>query len=238
MTSGRNPLDGGCDVTIILSGWKRPHNLPLQVSVLRGQSVQPTEIWVWADACEENLLYPYDALPVDRIFRNSSNLGVYGRFAVALLARTQYVAIFDDDTVPGRRYLETCLAAMRERPGIYSAAGVQFLSASYRPCRRYGWAQKTPQTTEVDVGCQSWFLKRQWLCYLWLEPPFDWGNGEDMRLSYLCQKYGGVSTYVPGQPSDDTSGSLFGKGARKRIRGAVFDHRTLPVANPSTQRTN
>jgi hypothetical protein len=198
-------------VTAILSYWKRPHNLRAQVSALRGQSAPPAEIWLWADTCDENRSYSYDDVEVDRAFRNSSNLGVYGRFAVALLARSQYVAIFDDDTIPGRRYLEACLAAIREQPGIYSAAGVQFLSAeSYRPCLRYGWAQRTSTTTRVDVGCHSWLLQRDWLGYLWREPPFDWSNGEDMRLSYLCQKYGGLPTYVAAQDCDETSGSLLG----------------------------
>jgi hypothetical protein len=165
---------------------------------------------VWADTCDENHSWLYEDLAVDRIFRNSSNTGVYGRFAVALLARTTHVALFDDDTVPGRRYLQTCLEAMRDQPGIYSAAGVQFLTTTYRPCQRYGWAQRTDCITEVDVGCQSWLLQRQWLGHLWRESPFDWRNGEDMRLSYLCQKYGGVRTYVPAQTSDETSGSRYG----------------------------
>jgi hypothetical protein len=150
----------------------------------------------------------YERLGVDRVFQSSTNLGVYGRFAAGLLARTHYVAIFDDDTIPGRRYLENCLETMRTHPGILVGAGTQFTSASYLPRERYGWQGRTSNVAEVDCGGSSWFLERAWLAYLWLEPPFNWDNGEDLRLSYLAQKYGGIRTYTPAQAEDEMCGSL------------------------------
>ena len=212
--------DGGLDgapaplepapVTVVLSSWRRPHLLAPQIKALRGQSAPPTEIWLWADTCPENEEFPHEEVGADRLFRNSSNLGVYGRFAVGLLARTTYVAIFDDDTIPGRRYIENCLRTMGDFPGIIAASGVQFTSANYRPCERYGWAKGTAAVTEIDVGCNAWFLERHWLAYLWREPPFDFHTGEDMRLSYLAQKYGGVRTFTPAQPTQELSGSICG----------------------------
>ncbi|HET7503415.1 MAG TPA: glycosyltransferase family A protein [Kofleriaceae bacterium] len=196
------------EITVILSSWKRPHNLVDQVAAMRAQTLPPREIWLWADTCDANRDADHDALGLDRIFRNSSNLGVYGRFAVGLLARTRYVAVFDDDTIPGRRYLERCAETIEQHHGIVAAAGVQFLQASYRPAQRYGWAVRTPVVTEVDVGCNAWFLERAWLAYLWLEPPFHWNNGEDMRLSYLAQKHGGIRTFVPAQADEDCVASL------------------------------
>jgi hypothetical protein len=197
-------------VTVVLSSWRRPHYLAEQIACLRGQSLPPEEIWIWADSCDENRSVNHESLGADRVFVNSSNLGVYGRFAVALLARTNYVAIFDDDTMPGRCYLENCLQTIRARRGIVAASGVQFTSASYRPCLRFGWAKRTADVTEVDVGCNAWFLERSWLAYLWLEPPANWHNGEDMRLSYLAQKYGGIRTFTPPQVEDEMCGSLAG----------------------------
>jgi hypothetical protein len=195
-------------ITVILSCWKRPQNLAEQIGTLRRQSVSPTEVWLWSDKSDQNRDFDCGALDIDRLFINSTNLGVYGRFAVALLARTKYLAIFDDDVIPGFRYLENCLETIKSHPGIIAAAGLRFLSANYRPCERYGWAKRTPVVTEVDVGCNAWFLQRDWLPYLWLEPPFDWNNGEDMRLSYLAQKYGGIRTFTPAQPDDDRCGAL------------------------------
>jgi Glycosyl transferase family 2 len=209
MTSPAGPNTESASVTAILTSWKRPWYLPMQIASLRAQTTPPAEIWVWADTCDENRHFAHASLPVDRVFRNAGNSGVYGRFAAGLLARTRYVVIFDDDTIPGRRYLENCLDTMRASNGIIAECGVVFTSATYRGCERYGWDRRTTEVRRVDVGCHSWFLERQWIAYLWLEPPFDWGNGEDMRLSYLSQKYGGIVTYTPAQPTDDLCGSLF-----------------------------
>jgi hypothetical protein len=211
------PTDSPADLTAVLSSWRRPQLLTEQVEALRRQSSPPAEIWVWADSCPENAGFDYESLGVERIFRNSSNLGVYGRFAIALMARTRHVGIFDDDTMPGCRYLESGLQTVRERRGIVAAAGVQFTTASYRPAVRYGWARQTATVSEVDVGCNSWMLEREWLNYLWREPAFDWFNGEDMRLSYLAQKYGGIRTYTPPQGTPDLSGSVRGALGRDAV---------------------
>lgn len=211
------PRGERADLTVVLSSWRRPHLLVEQVAAMRRQSSPPWEIWVWADSCAENAGFDYQPLDVDRVFRNSSNLGVYGRFAIALLARTVYVAVFDDDTLPGCRYLENCLETIREHRGIIAAAGVQFTRAGYRPAVRYGWALRTATVSEVDVGCNAWLLEREWLSYLWREPVFDWFNGEDMRLSYLAQKYGGIRTYTPPQGTPDLSGSVRGSLGRDEV---------------------
>jgi hypothetical protein len=184
-----------------------------------------TEIWVWADRCPENAGVDYESLGVERVFCNSANLGVYSRFAIGLLARTRYVAVFDDDTIPARRYLEGCLRTLEEHRGIVAAAGVQFTRASYRPAVRYGWARQTAEVSEVDIGCNSWTLERDWLNYLWREPAFDWFNGEDMRLSYLAQKYGGIRTFTPPQDSPEFSGSMRGELGRDEVAvSAREDH--------------
>ena len=198
----------GASVTVILSSWKRPQHLRRQIQALREQSVPPQEIWVWVETCEENRDTRHDLLPVERVFHTAQRLGVYGRFALGLLASTVYVALFDDDVIPGPGYLQNCITTMRTCPGIISPSGIRLLSTRYRPREKVGWAKRTPEVTEVDVGCNAWFLKQEWLPYLWREPPFNWNNGEDMRLSYLCQKYGGIATYVPAQVSDQTSGCL------------------------------
>ncbi len=191
------------DITVVLSCWRRPQYLEEQIKSFRQQSVLPSEIWVWADESSENRGFSYDGLAIDRLFRNGTNLGVFGRFAIALLARTKYVAIFDDDMIPEQDYLANCLSTILEYPGILAAAGIQFTSTSYRPCEKFGWMTRTASVMEVDVGCNAWFLETSWLKYLWMEPPFNWSNGEDMRLSYLAQKYGQLKTFTPAQENEN-----------------------------------
>lgn len=194
-------------VTAILSSWRRPHLLADQLRTIRAQSAPPDQIWVWADACPENQGFDYTGLGIDRVFHSSSNNGVYGRFAAGLLARTALVLIIDDDAFPGRRYIENASGVVVDHGGIAVAAGVVFTTPRYRPCLRFGWPSGTPRVVEVDSGCQSWLLRREWISFLWREPPFNWSNGEDMQLSYSAKKYGNVRTYTPAQPDPELSGS-------------------------------
>jgi hypothetical protein len=182
---------------------------------MRSQSLSHLTLWVWADLCEANLKYDYRHLAVDRVFRTRTTLGVYGRFAIAMFATTPYVAIIDDDIICGSGYLENCLETLERYEGVIAAGGVRFLSNSYLPCERFGWEKRTCMVTEVDIGCNAWFLRKSWLPYLWLEQPYNWQNGEDMRLSYLAQKFGGIKTFTPAQSADRDCGSVehFGKDA-------------------------
>jgi GT2 family glycosyltransferase len=58
----------------------------------------------------------------------NKNLGVWARFAYALNASTEYVCIFDDDTIPGNRWLENCLNTIQTHNGLLGTAGIRFKS--------------------------------------------------------------------------------------------------------------
>ena len=201
-------------ITVILNSYRRPYNLRRQVAALRSQTVQPKEIWLWVNAHEDNEGWDYSNLGIDRIFNNDHNWKFFGRFAGALLADTEYVAIFDDDTIPGEKWFENCLDTMLEYEGIMGSAGyVQTgpRALQYEPDRA-GWPRKNEETMRVDYVGHAWFFKREWLSHLWREKPITWDNGEDIHFSYTAQKYGGIQTYCPPHPPADKElhGSLYG----------------------------
>ena len=94
---------GNADITVILNAYRRPYNLKMQIEAIRNQTVKPKQIWLWINAHEDNEGFDFKSLDVDRVFHNDFNWKFYGRFAGALLADTEYLALFDDDTVPGSR---------------------------------------------------------------------------------------------------------------------------------------
>ena len=51
------------------------------------------------------------------VFDSNYNFKYFGRFQLALSAPTPYVLVFDDDMVPGRRYLATLLHAAGSAAG-------------------------------------------------------------------------------------------------------------------------
>ena len=199
-------------ITVILNSYRRPYNLELQVKSIREQTKKPTQIWLWVNDHEDNRDFDYSSLGIDRIFQNDYNWKFYGRFAAALLSDTKYVAIFDDDTIPGNRWFENCLDTMKTKEGILGTAGVVLDDKFYVQHTRVGWPSQNTDTTQVDLVGHAWFFKREWLQYLWREIPTTWDNGEDIQLSYLAQKYGNIQTYCPPHPAGDKSmhGSILG----------------------------
>ena len=201
--SASEPAIRKADVTVLLNSYRRPYNLKRQVEAVKSQTVQPSQIWLWVNAHEDNKGWNYSDLDVDRIFDNDYNWKFYGRFAAALLADTEYVAIFDDDTIPGDRWFENCLETMGSNEGILGSAGVILNGDRYVQHNRCGWPSQNSETTRVDLVGHAWFFKRDWLQYLWREKPTTWDNGEDIQFSYLAQKYGRVQTYCPPHPPGD-----------------------------------
>lgn len=199
-------------ITVILNSYRRPYNLEMQIKAIREQTRQPTEIWLWVNSHEDNEGYDYSHLKIDKIFKNDHNWKFYGRFAAALLADTEYVAIFDDDTIPGSRWFENCLETIETHNGILGSAGVTLNSKFYLDHQRCGWPTQNPKTTRVDLVGHAWFFRREWLQYLWREKPATWDNGEDIQFSYLAQKYGNINTFCPPHPAEDKSfhGSILG----------------------------
>tara|TARA_R110002073_G_scaffold84228_3_gene200887 strand:- start:4605 stop:6215 length:1611 start_codon:yes stop_codon:yes gene_type:complete len=200
------------DITVILNMYRRPDNMPMQVSAINKQTIRPKEIWTWVNAHEDNEKFDREKLDVDKIFDNNHNWKFYGRFAGALLADTEYVAIFDDDTIPGDKWFENCLETMKTHEGILGSAGIILKDNVYVKHDRCGWPTQNQEIAEVDLVGHAWFFKREWLQYLWKEKPPTWDNGEDIQFSFMAQKHGGVKTYCPPHPPTDPSlhGSVLG----------------------------
>jgi len=200
------------DVTVILNAYRRPYNLKMQIEAIRKQTIAPKQIWLWVNKHEDNENFDFAELDVDRVFNNDYNWKFYGRFAAALLTDTEYVAVFDDDTIPGQKWFENCFATIITHKGILGSAGVTLNDKCYVNHDRCGWPSHNTETTRVDLVGHAWFFKRDWLQYLWREKPTTWDNGEDIQFSYLAQKYGNVQTYCPPHlPNDKTMhGSILG----------------------------
>jgi hypothetical protein len=188
-------------ITVILNCYRRPEYLAEQIAAIKNQTVQPEQIWVWINHHSDNADFDFTSLDVDRVIKNDYNWKFYGRFSAALLAQTEFVALFDDDTIPGRLWFDNCLNTYKTHPGILGGVGVQLKEDRYYGHDRVGWSNPNPEVVEVDLVGHAWFLPRTAVIDLWREIPYCWDNGEDIQLSYLAQKYSNTKTYVPPHPS-------------------------------------
>ena len=188
------------EITVILNGYKRPQFLKQQIDAINNQTIKPKEIMLWQNSTEG-----FDQEITSSITTAScnKNLGVWARFAFALNAKTEYICIFDDDTIPGEMWFENCLNTMDSHEGLLGTIGLVYNSENgYLPNIRHGWDNPNLKPVRVDIVGHAWFFKREWLSTYWRELPpagFDF-VGEDMHFSYMLQKYLGLNTYVPPHP--------------------------------------
>lgn len=197
------------DISVILNCFKRPHSLKIQYEAIRSQTLKPKNLFIWQNKGDLENFKPLDQEIADSSITSISNFnfGVWSRFAYALNCRTEYVCIFDDDTIPGSRWLENCVDTIEKHNGLLGTIGVIFKDLHYHHYDRFGWANPNEKTEQVDIVGHSWFFKREWLGAFWRECqiPIHYLSAEDIHFSYSIQKYLGLNTYVPPHPKEDKS---------------------------------
>lgn len=196
-------------ITVILNAYKRTNFLELQINSLKKQSIKPEKIFLWNNTGKE---IKHSSIDLEVV--SSKNLGVWARFSLALNADTKFISIIDDDTIPCNKWFENCISSMEQKEGIYGARGVKFFSESdYLVCTEKGIYGPCDSIEKVDIVGHSWFFKRKWLPFFWLEmPEKDQSKyvGEDINLSYALKKHLNLNTFVPPHPKSnkDLWGSL------------------------------
>lgn len=197
-------------ITTILNVYNRPHLIEQQIEAIQKQTIE-SDIWVWVNQSEKNRDFDFSKLTC-RVVHSNHNFKFHGRFALGLLAQTEFVAFFDDDTIPGHRWFENCLNTIKDgEDGILGSAGILLNQGDYQNHTKIGHNNGgNEKVIQVDLVGHSWFLKKDYLRYLWYDEPHSWDNGEDMQLSFQAQKFGSIKTYVPRHPLSDLSlwGSL------------------------------
>jgi hypothetical protein len=190
-------------ITPIITAYRRPHTIRPLVAALRAQTVRPDRIWAWANDPTPEVTAALAGAGLDRIVTSSENTYFHGRFALALLVPTEYVAIFDDDSIPGPEWFDNCLATMARTAGILGTAGVLLRGPSYAQRSMHGWQRPNDQAIEVDLVGQAWFLRTEWVRYLFAAPVVTGTNGEDIELAARAWRMAGIRSFCPPHPPGD-----------------------------------
>ncbi len=188
------------NITVILTAYRRPASLARQVEAIRRQTAPVREVWAWANEPDQTMMNELERAQLDRVVVSSKNAFVHARFSLALLAPTEFVAIFDDDTIPGEQWLENCLETFEKTPGILGSAGVRLHDETYSSRSIHGWHAPSDQPVEVDLVGHAWFLKTSWVPHLFSAPPLTGTNGEDIELCARALRNAGIRSYCPPHP--------------------------------------
>jgi cellulose synthase/poly-beta-1,6-N-acetylglucosamine synthase-like glycosyltransferase len=196
-------------VSVILNGYKRNHTLREQVEAVENQTHKVDTIMYWQNTSQLR----YDLSPlVDKghdIAVSTKNYGVWARFAYALNAKTDYVCVIDDDTIPGDRWIENCVNTYETHPGLLGTIGLIFENSNgYNVLgeNRFGWDNNNTEVKKVDIVGHNWFFHRDLLSVFWRELPSvdeSFLVGEDIHFSHMIQKYTDMGTWVPPHPPED-----------------------------------
>jgi len=201
-------------ISVILTVYARPQNLDLQIKAIQNQTIPPDEIIIVVD---KNQKIDIDIKKYEQfqVIQFHKNVGVWGRFSIALLTRNPYICVFDDDTIPGSKWFENCINTYKKVDGLLGTVGVLFNEGSldYDYSKRIGWPSANSEIELADIVGHSWFFKREHLEAFWQNTQNHTKfkkSGEDIHFSYILKKKLGLNTYVPPHPKNDTSlwGSL------------------------------
>ncbi len=239
-------------VSAIVSFYRRAWTLPLFVRRLLNSTVVPQEIWLvaFASEMEAELEAAYLALRTDaevlaataalgaaapRILfaRGGMQLSYFGRFQLALLAGTPFVAIFDDDTLPGVQALHTLLHMAHTALGAHSVLSARGHHLQWPMMEPFAMSARSPWVVEEDVTGGFWFAPTHLLRLLWRDRPLSLVTSEDSQLCAAVRKYTGRSCLVaPVDPSDTTTTT---QEVDVDLRGRAGD--TTTTTNKMPERT-
>jgi hypothetical protein len=220
-----DPQTMNFDVSVVLTLYQRPETLIEQINAVENQTIKPKEILLFHDVSDPPIDFKFDEKLRSRIanyIRVDKNVGVWGRFAGGLLATSKYICFFDDDTIPGKRWLENCHTQILKRKGLYGAIGIDSWNLKnypYKSYRRWGWDGICDSTKEVDFVGHSWFLEKDWLGTMWINSSEFYAFkyvAEDVFLSYSIKKWLRIKTYVPPHPKNDLD--LYGSIPDKALK--------------------
>lgn len=201
-------------ISVILTAWCRPNLLEEQLERILNQTIPPHEIVLWYNKPPNKLKFIERKQMVS--FKNDHflkkiicdyNFGIIPRFSLACCMEGEYVCIFDDDTMPGERWLENCLNYVDSQRVICGTIGLRYLSTKSelkieKP--RMGWEAMNTSLEYVDLVGHSWFFRREWAKYFWDEEALLRNFGEDIHFCAMLQRHG-IGAACPPHPKNNIS---------------------------------
>jgi len=186
-------------ITTVLTVTDRLEYLQSQLQSIKNQTVS-SEIFIhWNNDTEYELEYP------SVIYRNQhKSTPLYSRFINSINITTPYVFICDDDTLPGKKYLEKCLEFSKNKDVCIVSCGMNFNEGEtkYNVNKRIRQSEFLKVPTQVNMGGQGYFLKTELLRKYCNYKTHSTLSGEDIHLGFVCYKEN-IPIYVLDKDEND-----------------------------------
>ena len=199
------------EVLVILSGYKRNY-FKEQIEAIKSQEgVIIKEIILWQNEkhVDLNFLREYGV----KIINSDINFKFHARFTIPLLFdHIEYTAIFDDDTIPGKKWLQNAIRCVDEHNCIAGQNG-----------RAYDWGTKRftgggdsgriEQDTKYDFVGHCWVFRTEMVRVLWRQKQVSYITGEDMQFCLAAKHHLNIDSYCVRQTNVVDTGNLRGEYA-------------------------
>lgn len=145
------------DLTVFITVHDRPERLAEQTRAILTQSVKPKLNVAWVTFKGQPVGDAQFFMPV----YSPIDWGPLPKFSFAKHVSSKYVAILEDDIVPGPQWLEAATAFLENNDVIIGAVGVRINEDGTETV--YDWENQTGELTPVDYAKGGWIMKREHL---------------------------------------------------------------------------
>lgn len=190
-------------VDVVLTRFRR-NTLKWQFRGIESQTLRPASVTVFQNT---NYLKPMPRRYARRGHQsvlNSANTFHFGRFAFALNLQSDYIAVLDDDIIPGKSCLASFVSQAQEFDAIIGANG--------RIADRNPQRAKLHQPPDVGIRAEPvvvdfvghmWVFRREVLFEMFGVRPFTMLTGEDMHLCFSAKLRNATRAIVGAQVTRD-----------------------------------
>jgi hypothetical protein len=187
--------------SVIIGVYAGEANVRQIFKALQHQTIPPYEIVIWANRKLSPEMHENCEQWRVSIIESTRNFGCFARFSAAGLLSSDYIMVFDDDTVPGPGWAMNCFATIDRLKGnaILGTRGIILNGTAYHPFTATGIDTGNDHTTECDLVGHSWFFCRKDMHFMFDRAPCTWKTGEDIHFSANA-KMAGIRTYCPPHP--------------------------------------
>lgn len=188
-------------LTAIITVWKR-NNLKRQIDAILDSTERPSRIIVFQNESNIDITSVIKEYKIEHVHAAQTNFKYHARFALCLGIDSDYFAVYDDDTIPGKKWHSTAIETSTALDAIVGSNGRSYLREISQQFASGGVSngQFSEKPIPSDIVGHAWVLKKQHICNMFSVPVSDYSTGEDIHLSLVNKTFFQVNTVVPPQP--------------------------------------
>jgi len=199
------------EILVILSGYKRDYFKEQIAAIKSQQDIIVKEIVVWQNENHVNLDYLREHGV--KIINSDINFKFHGRFTIPLLFDdVEYTAIFDDDTIPGNKWLQNAIRCVDEHGCIAGQNGRNY-DLNTKVFTGAGDSGRMPRDTKFDFVGHCWVFRTEVIRSLWMQKQVTYVTGEDMQFCLAAKHHLNVDSYCVRQTCNEDAGQTRGSYA-------------------------